>query len=338
MKVHNYLGLAILLTLAHSALSYSYSSSYDKHLDNRTKTNPITVASKPTLEFISSDNQIKLASVSFITSARRSISFTCKPGQEWYKGKCVSMCDRTVYPLAPMPETKKGSLDSCTDVKGTYWRFVSCNEGWELNSGDCVIPDGIEEYPLSEISIIVGTGESKKFGDDLRWKYTYCNEGWDGPLNGECSIHDCSSSTYPYTTDPGNDAGTKTTCKTGTAYRYGYSNCNTGWDKSGSYCNVHICTGYPLTSATTTGCASAEACKSGNSSTVYKCVTPADGYGIADGTPYSLCSYPSTTKPTGCSIATDYCVKNNTTYYTNSCSTCYAGYLLSSGTCNKTCN
>lgn len=49
------------------------------------------------------------------------------------------------------------------------------------------------------------------------------------------------------------------------------------------------------------------------------------------------CSYTATTKPSGCSIINS-CVKNGTTYYSDICSICYAGYSLDSqGKCQQTC-
>jgi len=63
-----------------------------------------------------------------------------------------------------------------------------------------------------------------------------------------------------------------------------------------------------------------------------------DGYELVDGACVVSCAYTLTALPTGCS-ATDSCVKNGTTYYSSTCTTCKSGYTISSGTCKaNTCS
>jgi len=63
-----------------------------------------------------------------------------------------------------------------------------------------------------------------------------------------------------------------------------------------------------------------------------------DGYELVDGACVISCAYTLTALPTGCSAA-DSCVKNGTTYYSSTCTTCKSGYTISSGTCKaNTCS
>ncbi|MBQ8436823.1 MAG: hypothetical protein IJX20_04145 [Alphaproteobacteria bacterium] len=63
-----------------------------------------------------------------------------------------------------------------------------------------------------------------------------------------------------------------------------------------------------------------------------------DGYELVNGACIVSCAYTLTALPTGCSAA-DSCVKNGTTYYSSTCTTCKSGYTISSGTCKaNTCS
>ena len=64
----------------------------------------------------------------------------------------------------------------------------------------------------------------------------------------------------------------------------------------------------------------------------------ADGYELVDGACVISCAYTLTALPTGCSAA-DSCIKNGTTYYSSTCTSCKSGYTISSGTCKaNTCS
>ena len=58
-----------------------------------------------------------------------------------------------------------------------------------------------------------------------------------------------------------------------------------------------------------------------------------DGYDLVDGNCVISCVYTLTSLPTGCSAVADSCVKNGTTYYSSTCTSCKSGYIINSGTC-----
>ena len=64
-----------------------------------------------------------------------------------------------------------------------------------------------------------------------------------------------------------------------------------------------------------------------------------DGYDLVDGNCVISCVYTLTSLPTGCSAVADSCVKNGTTYYSSTCTSCKSGYIINSGTCKaNTCS
>ena len=197
--------------------------------------------------------------------------FKCQDGQEWYQGKCVSKCDRSVYIYDQTGqdkpyETKRGATQTCVDVWGSYFIYTACNEGWDLKNGYCEISP-CTNYNFNENpSTVQGTVGKCKRGDNWVYKYTACNEGWDYDGVYQCKVHDCPTNTYPYTSSPSTDAGTIVNCKTGVTRLYGYSSCNTGWDKSNGYCNIHICDSgtYPYTSNPGSEAGTLISCKTGN--------------------------------------------------------------------------
>ena len=65
----------------------------------------------------------------------------------------------------------------------------------------------------------------------------------------------------------------------------------------------------------------------------------AEGYELVDGNCIVSCAYTLTTLPTGCSAVDDSCIKNGTTYYSPTCTSCKTGYTISSGSCSaNTCS
>jgi len=191
-------------------------------------------------------------------------------------------CDRTIYPLSSKPDAAKGTIISCQSAQKFYYGFSSCNRGYYASSGDCFMND-CSKYPYtSKPDTTKGVVNNTPciLPDVDKYQYSSCNEGWDYS-NGDCKVHTCPSN-YPYTSNPGTQAGTVISCKTGTAYKYGYSACNDGWDKSGGYCNVHVCdaTVYPNASCDSHG--SCTTCKTG-STTKYSAPTCKSGYTLSSG-------------------------------------------------------
>ena len=273
-----------------------------------------------------------------------SITFQCQNGQEWYKGKCVSKCDRSVYLYEQSDtektyEPKRGATQTCSDVWGTYFAYISCDEGWELKNKYCEI-SSCANYNFNESpSTVQGTVGKCKRGDDWVYKYTACNEGWDYDGVYQCNIHNCPTNTYPYTSGPSADAGTIINCKTGTATRYGYSECRTGWDKSNGYCNIHVCDSatYPYATAQSSDAGTIISCKTGTDMR-YGFTACNDGWGFANNqcTMNSCDGFNSTNASiVGCQ-ANASCQKGPTTMY--QCTTLYTGYAKNSdNNCTMSC-
>ena len=212
----------------------------------------------------------------------------CPSGYVWHQGLCEAECDETLYPYDTAPEAKKGTVVSVKCVLNsslvTRYMYTKCNSGWDLSNNKCEVHQcSTSDYPYtSSPSVSAGTLKAAcKTGDDYHYGYSSCNEGWD-KSGSKCNIHECSEEDYPYMSNPGGTAGVvKAACKTGTEYRYGYSSCYEGWDKNGSMCIMHTCTGYGSETATIGHCNGSESCKQGNSK-VYKCKSNScqSGYGV----------------------------------------------------------
>ena len=235
-------------------------------------------------------------------------------------------------------DSTSGECDECivekadgTKSNSGYWRYTRCNAGYSYKSGECP-PTEVDtsKYPFTqgELNEEIGEIECVQSAQNIYCGYKSCNDGWD--INsGNCIVHDCGSS-YPYTSCDTN--GMCSTCQSGTNTKYSAPTCNNGWYASGSSCVENACTGFNSTSSTIANCATTSSCQKG-ATTIYKCDTCVTDYELTDGTCAQNCSYTSETLPQYCSVPTDSCTKDSTTYYSTTCKTCIEGYEPSSGTC-----
>ena len=324
MKKISYLCSTCLITC--SALAHADISSFHDNLLAHTEST-LAVESP----FLSS-SQIKLAAV-YPLSGNGGITFkapknvSCVEGQINYSGRCITMCDKTLYPSTSPLDTSKGIVGDCTDFKKHYG-YTSCKEGWTLNGSNCELTD-CSAFPLTKApSSILGTVASCKSGPDTFYKYSKCNDGWE-LHNGRCDIKTCSSSDFPYTSNPGNNAGTVASCKTGEVTLYGYTSCRTGWDKSNGYCTIHNCPSdiYPFSDEPSGSLGPVLSCKTGNVTKYGYGSCTVSGYELENGKCVETCNYTDSSMPSYCSVA-DSCIKGGRTYYSGACQVCQSGYYL----------
>ena len=278
------------------------------------------------VQFIAKTSKITLDSNSTDLDINPIKNADCPSGYEWVNGICEKPCDRSLYPFSTQPSITAGVFVSCISKGETYYGYQSCNTGWELVGADCVMAN-CDGYPFDNApDSTVGTVVSKQCGENIKYKYSACNAGWKGPSNGSCSINECSIDDYPYTSDPGTAAGIqREKCKTGTEYRYGYSSCNEGWDKTGSMCVTHTCNGFSLTSQGVPHGVSYSTCQSGTT-TFYRLDACDSDYEVSNGTCVAKCPYDMTHLHPNCASAPS-CSKQGVTYYDYwSCSFCKPGY------------
>ena len=333
MKKISYLCSTYLISCA--TLAHANIFSPDTHL---------SVYTKSTTSVAESSDFIKLAAV-YPLSGNGGMTFkapkatSCAAGYESYNGKCIKKCDRKTYPFASQPSTVKGTFSSCTGLT-TYYGYTACNNGWSLSNHDCIENTCDGYVPQADLSHCQTAGGNICYrGSTAVYKCSTCDAGWVLNASGICVEKSCSSDDYPYPSNPGEDAGKVKSCQSGERTWYGYESCNSGWVKSGSYCNKATCdtTAYPYTTqGQAAGCKSTQECKAGSDS-YYGCGTSGckSGY-IADGKQCVLnqcLDYFSSSELTNCKTKNDSCNRGDTTVY--KCTECNSGYSLNtSGKCD----
>ena len=342
MKKISYLCSTYLISCA--TLAYANIFSPDTHL---------SVYTKSTTSVAESSDFIKLAAV-YPLSGNGGMTFkapkatSCAAGYESYNGKCIKKCDRKTYPFASQPSTVKGTFSSCTGLT-TYYGYTACNNGWSLSNHDCIENTCDGYVPQANLSHCQTAGGNICYrGSTAVYKCSTCDAGWVLNASGICVEKSCSSDDYPYPSNPGEDAGKVKSCQSGERTWYGYESCNSGWVKSGSYCNKVKCdtTAYPYTTqGQAAGCKSIQECKSGSDS-YYGCGSSGckSGY-IADGKQCMLCSWDDNALD-ACpehGVCTSKTCGGTTKYTLNSCEggestqlTCNVGDIYySDDTCNS---
>ena len=285
-----FVGGSILFAEKANANIIGHNHSSNLYIEYQTKTKPLAEAKSP---------YQKYAKVYFITKKYNITSdmndddiatkpikeANCPNGTLWHQGLCLKECDTTAYPYDTAPEDEMGTTASIECMSGSAvvkrYMFIDCNDGWTLNDGRCDPKEcSLSEYPyLSAPTSAAGTLKAVcKSGFDYHFGYATCYEGWDKE-GGQCNLHTCNASEYPYTSNPGESAGRLITCKSGTDYQYGYTSCYDGWNKTGNQCVANTCTGYESDGATIPHCDSTESCNRG-SDKVYRCKTCEQGYGV----------------------------------------------------------
>ena len=129
----------------------------------------------------------------------------CNAGYSYKSGECPpTEVDTSKYPLRPEQMNEEiGEVECVQSAQNVYCGYKSCNEGWDINSGNCIVHQcDAAQYPNSSCDEN-GTCETCKAGADIRYSEATCNLGYF-KINGIC-------------TPPCSTVGT---CKIGDIYAY----------------------------------------------------------------------------------------------------------------------
>ena len=132
----------------------------------------------------------------------------CKDGSLYQiqnnKPTCDVGCPSELYPYSEHPGDLAGQVESCTDEKGVWFGYMSCNDGW-VASGEagheCALNDcSIENYPYTRNPNEIqqrGKTASCKVGGNNYYQYTECNSGYTlkgSVCQAKCQLQNCTVS------------------------------------------------------------------------------------------------------------------------------------------------
>ena len=128
----------------------------------------------------------------------------CNAGYSYKSGECPpTEVDTSKYPFTQGELNEEiGEVECVQSAQNIYCGYKSCNEGWNLNSGNCIVHDCGSAYPYTTCDAN-GTCEECKSGTNTRYSEVTCNSGYY-KINGIC-------------TPPCSTVGT---CKVGDIYAY----------------------------------------------------------------------------------------------------------------------
>ena len=264
----------------------------------------------------------------------------CNAGYSYKSGECPpTEVNREQYPHEGSEgmDESIGEVECVQSAQNVYCGYKSCNEGWDINSGNCIVHDCGSAYPYTSCDTNGTCGECKS-GEHTKYSAPTCNNGWY-TSGSACVENDCSAFTSATSSITG--CSSSSSCLSGTKTTYKCDTCYTGYEVLNGACNkicTYTATNLPTNCATATG-----SCQLGSASgtTTYyatTCSTCNNGYEVSSGSCVAAActGYTSTSSSiTGCQTVSSACLSGTTNKY--KCNTCYTGYSLSSGKCNKTC-
>ena len=271
----------------------------------------------------------------------------CNAGYSYVSGECLpTEIDRDQYPLISEQMNEEiGDFECVNSGKNIYCKYNSCKDGWDFNSGNCIVHDCGSDYSYTTCDTN-GACEECKSGANMKYSAPVCNAGWY-TSGGSCVENDCSA--FTSSTNSISGCSSASSCLSGTKMTYKCDICYTGYEVTNGTCDKtcsYTATALPTNCATATGSCQlgsasgtttyyATTCSSCNNGYIVSsgsCVLPCAGYYDCGG-PWqyctgSLCSADSTK----CSV---YCVND---YFPNECdnaSWCQGVYR--SGWCSGSC-
>ena len=214
----------------------------------------------------------------------------CFEGWKLNSGKCIPN-DCSGFPYQKVPDEVAGfvSDEVCLSGYDSYYKYASCNKGWELAEGKCnlrLCDNAV--YPNTDCPPNA-TCNACFSGDNVKYSEPSCNSGFE--LKDGACIESCK---YTNTSTPSNCASALSCLKGETTY-YGCQSCQNGWFVNSSFgCSPNVCTGYDTSGSY---CnlkygTYAKSCQSGN--TTY--------------CSYSSCNTPYTKKNGNCLCSGSYAV------------------------------
>ena len=263
----------------------------------------------------------------------------CNAGYSYKSGECPpTEVDTSKYPFTQGELNEEiGEVECVQSAQNVYCGYKSCNEGWDINSGNCIVHDCGSAYPYTSCDTNGTCGECKS-GEHTKYSAPTCNLGWY-TSGGNCVENDCSA--FSSATSSITGCSSSSSCLSGVKTTYKCDNCYTGYEVENGVCNK-TCT-YTTTSKPNNCAIATGSCQLGSASgtTTYyatTCQTCNNGYEVSSGSCIAAActGYDSTsTSITGCQTVSSACLSGTTNKY--KCNTCYTGYSLTSGKCNKTC-
>lgn len=117
---------------------------------------------------------------------------------------CDVGCPSELYPYSEHPGDLAGVVESCVDEKGTWFGYMSCNDGWvasgvaghECKFNDC----NIKNYPYTHNPNEIqqrGKTISCKVGGNNYYQYTECDSGYTlkgSVCQAKCQLQNCTIS------------------------------------------------------------------------------------------------------------------------------------------------
>ena len=130
----------------------------------------------------------------------------CKEGSLYQiqntKPTCDVGCPTEKYPYSEHPGDLAGVVESCIDERGTWFGYVSCNEGWVKGGTaghECIFNDcNVRNYPYSYDPNTIqqrGTTAYCKVGGNNYYQYTSCDSGFTpkgSVCQASCQLQNCS--------------------------------------------------------------------------------------------------------------------------------------------------
>ena len=270
----------------------------------------------------------------------------CNAGYSYKSGECPpTEVDTSKYPFTQGELNEEiGEVECVQSAQNVYCGYKSCNEGWDINSGNCIVHDCGSSYPYTSCDTNGTCGECKA-GENTKYSAPTCNNGWY-TSGGNCVENDCTG--FNSASSSIANCASTSSCQKGATTLYKCDTCATDYELVDGSC-VQSCaltsTSLPSNCATAT-----ESCvKNGTTYYSTSCKTCKTKYTLVSGkcrsdyncsgwnsslsgyqTSYNTCTGETTGKTyyieTACSTSTCYpCGEDDPEYY--------GSYQLSNGLC-----
>ena len=132
----------------------------------------------------------------------------CNAGYSYKSGECPpTEVDTSKYPFTQGELNEEiGEVECVQSAQNVYCGYKSCNEGWDINSGNCIVHDCGSAYPYTSCDVN-GTCEECKSGFNMKYSAVTCNSGYYNidnkchlpcTVSGACKVGDI----YAYNNTP----------------------------------------------------------------------------------------------------------------------------------------
>ena len=252
----------------------------------------------------------------------------CNAGYSYKSGECPpTEVDTSKYPFTQGELNEEiGEVECVQSAQNVYCGYKSCNEGWDINSGNCIVHDCGSSYPYTSCDTNGTCGECKA-GENTKYSAPTCNLGWY-TSGGNCVANACTG--YTSTSSTIANCSTTSSCQKGATILYKCDVCATDYELVDGDC-IQSCA-YTSTSKPSNCSTATDSCeKDGTTYYSTTCQTCKNGWYVnsSNTCTKNACTGYGSSK-TGCS-SYDTCKSGSSTKY--KCTACNDGYTLSSGQC-----